>query len=94
MFIRKPTAEGKLSSHLYANRNRPTQTSATKKMLCIPNCCRNANQKDNGKSNCNTQNGNVTSLQAINVEDSLGKKNPVGFWWEYILATHLGMGIF
>jgi len=38
--------------------------------------------------------GNVTSLQEINVEDSLGgKRIPVGFWWEYILAAPTRMEI-
>ena len=51
------------------------------KMLCIPNGCRNANQKDNGKSNSNTENGECDKSTSNKcVLEVSNKENNVCVW--------------
>ena len=67
--------KAKLSSHsLRKKRKHKPKPPPPNKMLSIPNCCRNANRKDDGKSNPTTHNGQRHKFATINMGWSLGDK--------------------
>ena len=75
--FRKPIPKAKLSLHSLRKKKRKHKPKPPppNKMLSIPNCCRNANQKDDGKSNPTTHNGQRHKFATINMGWSLGTKN-------------------